>query len=207
MMSHRAAREVIREAWALRGHPDPTLPMLQLAQAVGHLESGYGSHVTAAPPAHNWGSTQATWAPKCPAPSPEMTDGYCWPCPPGTFDHLDTDEHGTPYQGCFTRYDSDAEGAADMLREILRRPGALEAMQAGSSAGLASALRNAPYPPGAYFAYNEDKVAHGYQIRAEAIAKALDEPLAVSPGGSSPRAWLPLLVAAAVVGGVVWWQA
>jgi hypothetical protein len=164
MLSDAEARKVILQAFELRGLPTPQLSELQGVGAIGRLEGGYGSALGGI---NNWGMVQCR---------------HRAPCQPGCAEATDTSAAGVKYQGCFRVYDSPIAGAADMLREIYRRPGTPEAMRAGDATAVAATMR-----AGGYFEAPAAFYAKGIASNASHIAKRLGEPLRMTlKGASSP---------------------
>ncbi len=187
-MSDGEARAYIRGAFELRGLPAPTLAELQGIGAIGRFEGNYGA---AFGDANNWGAVQ------CKARQP---------CPAGCTPVTDRDANGVAYAACFRVYETPAHGAADMLREVYRRPGVPEAMRAGNASLVAERMR-----AGRYFEAPARLYARGIVGNAKSIAASLKEKLAIdlhgvdsapppetpderAPGESSGTAALPELV-------------
>jgi hypothetical protein len=187
----RWARGVLRAAYVARGLPTPTRAELQASQAVARFEGGYGLGWPSSvqPPPHNWGAIQC---------------GHTAPCGAGCFEHGDSHADGSSYRGCFRRYPTPVDGAADLLRELYRRPGVPEAMRAGDPAAIARAMRVS-----GYFEAPASRYADAIDRNAQAVASSLGEPLAVgvsapSSRGSGPAWWAWGAAAAALVAAWRW---
>lgn len=104
----RWARTIIVPAFAKATGQDGTIFALQVCQAVARYESSYGRgwDTEEGNAAHNWGSVQCTKA--------QVAAGV--PC----FAHHDSFPDGTKYDTYFRVYDSDVDGAADMIKYIWR---------------------------------------------------------------------------------------
>ena len=163
MMADREARTFIRGAFELRGLPAPSSAELQGIGAIGRFEGRYGEALGGA---NNWGAVQCGARP---------------PCPPGCAEFTDRDAEGNPYQACFRIYASHAHGAADMLREVYRRPGVPEAMRAGNATLVAERMR-----AGGYFEAPAELYARLIANNAATIATNLGERLAIDLDGVSP---------------------
>lgn len=181
--THAWARDILTQAWAQR-YPDgpaPTLQALQSAQSVALLESGYGKFEPyGSTGARNWGSVQCGKLP---------TDGVC-PCQGILWKDTrpNSDGTSTPYEVCFRAYDSDVDGAADLLRHLGPdlRPKTFAALQTGDAEQISAAMYDERYYQG-FGATREARIeGHIKAItkRAEEIAKALGEPLVVVRGGT-----------------------
>lgn len=161
MMSDLEARDVVRQAFAARELPAPTMAELQGVQAIGRFEGMYGSGIKGA--TNNWGAVHCNAVPPCPED-----------CAPGKDSHPD----GQKYAICFRVYADPVAGAADMLRELYRRKGVPEAMKAGDALAVAHAMHKARYfeaPPKLY--------AQAIERNAAKIAKSLGEPHVMVRGG------------------------
>ncbi len=162
-MPDSEARAVLLEAFELRGIT-PTLPELQVAQAIARFEGGYGGGwKDAGVGSNNWGAVQC---------------GHTAPCGPGCFEYGDTHADGTGYRGCFRIYETPAKGAADFLRELYRREGVPEAMRAGDATRVAQRMRET-----GYFEAPAARYALAIENNAKDLAAQLGEPLKVRRGG------------------------
>lgn len=179
----REARPVLLQAYKQRGLKPPTLPELQVAQAIARFESGYGLAwpKKIQPPPHNWGAVQC---------------GHVAPCGPHCFEHLDHHADGSAYMGCFRRYPTRVAGAADFLRQLYRREGVPEAMRAGDATAVAGAMRATGYFEAPAEAYAEAIATH-----ARAVAESLGERPAVVLARSD--GWIKLLALGAVAAGAI----
>jgi hypothetical protein len=155
MLSDRDARGIV--AGIMPGAP---LATLQILQAVGRFESGYGAGFKNN--ANNWGAVQS----------------HKPPCGEGSFEHGDTHADGTPYVTCFKSYDTPEAGARDMIQEIMRRPGVPALLATGDATAVATAMR-----AGGYFEAPVEKYATAIVNNAKAIAASIGEPLVVRIGG------------------------
>lgn len=158
-MNDAQARAVILRAWARTGGPR-TPAELQTVQAIARYESGasYGNGSS-----HNWGSIQATHKPPCGPKEIELTDHRA---------------DGTPYQACFVKYDTDEDGAAALIRELMRRPVVAAALDSGNAMRVANAMHDTKY-----FVANPTGYAKGIAGVAKSIAAALREPQYLSLTG------------------------
>lgn len=179
-MSEREARAVMLDAYAARGL-SPDAAELQLAQAVGRHEGRYGSGIAGA--TNNWGAVQCGARP---------------PCPAGCAEHGDTHAGGAAYRACFRAYPTAVAGAADMLRELVRRKNVREAMRAGDAAAMARAMRAA-----GYFEAPAASYAAALERNRAAIANALGEPIFAGGGGRVSRL-VAAVLSVATVGGAVY---
>jgi len=171
VIGHADARAVIRAALRapqvaalLQGQAaDPVLE--QAFQAQGWLESGYGSGRAR----NNWGSVQA---------------GHGPPCQPGSVELTDHHKDGSPYQWCYRAYDTPTVGAADMMRQVLRRPWMEALMRSGDATAIEGGLRHVHRAPflGAYLE-GPHNYALGLEKRAAVIAETIGEPVYVVRGG------------------------
>lgn len=161
----------------------PPIGMLQIIGAQAHLESGYGkSQYTnkltneKSGVINNWGAVQAGPPPCDPAKGFEATD---------------TNSKGEPYQYCYKKYATPADGAFDMIRQMtIRRPYSWEAMAQGDIDLWATRMR-AKDPItgiGLYFEQSVEGRAKGIEQRVASIAAALDEPIRATRGGPPTNA-------------------
>lgn len=166
-------------AFDMRGRT-PTLPELQAAQAIGRFEGIYGAWGPGGA-SNNFGAIQC---------------GHYAPCAEGCFEHGDSHADGTDYVGCFRVYATPEDGAADLVRELYRRPGVPEAMRAGDAQAIATAMHDSQY-------FEADPQDYGSAIErfSEMVAEGVGEPWvvkkgggAVSPGGTSNGGGLGLLI-------------
>jgi len=164
MMTDSEARAVLLEAFAARGIVSPTLAELQGVGAIGRFEGRYGSGF--GPGVNNWGAIQCQQRPPCD--------------PAKCIEHIDTHADGSKYGACFRRYPTPAAGAADLIRELYRRPGVPEAMRAGDASAVAHAMRAT-----GYFEAPESNYALGIEKNAESIAASLGEPAVMRRGGGA----------------------
>lgn len=184
MTTHAQARQAILAAWPHVFADEPTLPELQAVQAVGLEESHYGDWFNG-----NWGAIQGG--------RPDSSGN----CPPGTFGHGDTHEHGEPYAACFKLYGSQAAAAQDLIRTVfIGSPGTRwdrapvrRAAQAGDQVAFDTALRKS-----GYYELPLAKHIEATTKAVKSIATALGEPIALSMnpkkgGGALP--WLEVGVA------------
>lgn len=155
------------------GRP-PSRAEAQFAQAVGRLETVYGTtwHGDGVG-SFNMGAVQSSLPPCDPAKS---------------FLYSDKHPDGTPYAVCFKKYPSAAAGWADLIVQLYKkRPSVLKAAQAGDLHGVAAAMRETNYY-GGYGATKAQQVA-GYELaiknNLKEITKALHEPMPSAGSGSS----------------------
>lgn len=156
------ARQILNAAWKDFGAPAPGA--LQAVQAIARHESGpgYGDGMGNA---NNWGSIHCASGP---------------PCGENCIEHTDTDSSGAPYTTCFRRYATAEEGAADLLRELLRRPPVRAVLASGNAGAIAGAMRATKY-----FEAPTEVYTAAIARNARAIASALGEPLIVTELGPS----------------------
>ena len=114
-----AARKILRQV-APKAHATVHLGVQAVAEYETHYGQGWKGEGKGS---NNWGAIHAT---RCD--------------PDHTFPAKDTLPDGTGYEACFRWYDSPAEGARDLVREIERRPAALEALEAGDLEEFATVL-------------------------------------------------------------------
>lgn len=181
-------REHLLAAWESRFGRSPELHEVQVVQAVARLESGYGrgtykNRVTGESAVlNNWGATQC---------------GHGPPCGPNCFEVTDTHADGTPYNWCYHRFDTPAEGARHwlgILQNIVNRSslGWEGALATRSSDAFVRCMKE-----GRYFEAKLEKYQDGVWSGIEKIATSLGEQIAVTkeegsgifsdsgPGGSA----------------------
>ena len=189
MLSDREARRVLAVAFADRGIAAPSLPELQGVQAVGRLEGTYGAAFGGA---NNWGAIQTHDKVPCvPGQSTEITDHDAW---------------GKPYQVCVRCYPSPEAGAADLVRELYRRPNVPDALRAGNADALAEAMHQSGY----FAQRNVGAYAGWISWGAQRIATHIGEPwvvrravdLPASPPPPSSGGGTGIVVAAVAVVGL-----
>ena len=163
MMTDSEARAVLLQAFAARGI-SPSLAELQGVGAIGRFEGRYGSGF--GPGVNNWGAIQCQQRPPCD--------------PTKCVEHIDTHADGSTYGACFRRYPTPVDGAADLIRELYRRPGVPEAMRAGDASAVARAMRAT-----GYFEAPESQYALGIEKNAESIAASMGEPAVMRRGGGA----------------------
>lgn len=188
-------RAAIVEAWPRVTGQQPNLAELQIAAANAHLESAcgrasYTNKITGEKATlNNWGAVQAGKPPCDPARSFEATD---------------TRADGTPYQWCYARYATPADGAAEMIRQMtVRRPTSWRHMRAGDIDAWAAAMRTTDPETGVglYFEQSAAGRAAGIDQRVRSIAAAFGEPIAATRGGPPRTTPAGTMVAA---GGIGW---
>jgi hypothetical protein len=175
------------------GRP-PSRSEAQFAQAVGRLETVYGTtwHGDGVG-SFNMGAVQSSLPPCDPAKS---------------FLYTDTHPDGSSYAVCFKRYPNAAAGWADLIVQLYKkRPSVLKAAQAGDLHGVAVAMRETTYY-GGHGATKAQQVA-GYELaiknNLKEITKALHEPMpsagaaATTAGISATELGVALLVGVAAV--------
>lgn len=114
--------------------------VLLIAKSETDFGDGWGADPERGAGSNNWGAVQGK---------------------PG-FQHLDHHEDGTPYTTSFKSYATPAAGLRDVAFEVLRRPGAREAAEAGDGSGALAAMRRGGYfelPLAQYQAKAEKKYA------------------------------------------------
>jgi hypothetical protein len=179
---HQWAREVMLSAWRNRYGTEPSLAQIQSAQAIALLETSYGRGWPTAEgnAANNWGAVQC---PKLPQ------DGVC-PCDGWLHkDSYPTANGSVEYAVCFRRYPSPEAGADGVLANMSpkARPKTWAAMATGDAVALSTAMYDEKYYQG--FGATREQRIEGHVKAVErsvaAIAKALNEPIAVARGGTS----------------------
>lgn len=208
-LDHAAAREHIDAGFRRIFGRAPTLPEAQCVQAVALIESGYGTAWKGAGAGqNNWGAVQY----RTPAQLGMKEPPYPLYSPDGKgFLYTDTtpqaDGTSRSYAVYFRRYDTPAEGAADVVRIAYeRRPSVLEAASRGDLYGVSAALHATRYYEG-FGRTVQDRINNHHKAMMRAvtsIARALGEPLpdgklppppTIRRGdsGESVRAWQRLL--------------
>lgn len=181
-----SARAVLLEAFE-RQNLRPNAAALQAVQAIGRFEGNYG---IAFGGANNWGAIQCGAAP---------------PCPPDCVELTDTHADGSKYQWCYRIYPTRVDGAADLIRELYRRPGVPEALASGDALAVATAMRESHY-----FEATAANYALAIERNAETIATNLEEPWIVKRGGryggSDGSPWAPVFLFGALVWGLHRWR-
>jgi hypothetical protein len=183
MMSHRVARLVCREAFARRfPGTDPLIASLQIIQATGLQEGGYGAKWKGFPESNNWGAVIS-------GKKPDAQGN----CPEGTFPYGDRGPDGK-YNTCFQCYESALDGCLAMLKTMSKTPAEEKALLAGDLDGLSIAMYDAHYylgtTPSSVDPAERKLIEVGRRSRwigdgVKIIAQALGEPpYALSPGGS-----------------------
>ncbi len=170
-ISDEQARGIILLALAQRGIVAER-PAVQIAQAIGRHESGYGVSIGH----HNWGGIHCVHGP---------------PCRPGCFQARDKDRAGVGYGACLRSYPSDVAGAADMVRELYRRPHVAQALAAGNVLATARAMGQRGYGIGPYHESHPEQYGRALFLHVQDIARALQEPVAAQwdrPAPASPIA-------------------
>lgn len=174
-ITHASARAALIEAFKKVFNREPTLREAQFAQAVSLGESGYGqwaftNRVTGEKHYNTWnmGAVQCGQRP---------------PCPEGCFEATDTDSTGKPYQACFRKYATPAEGFEHFLKVLYINRGRhvlLDAANKGDIANFSTLMRKS-----GYFELALNKHIAGMRTNLGIITKALNEPMPTSSGGSS----------------------
>jgi hypothetical protein len=199
---HRTARNTVQAALALELGRMATLAELQAVQAVGAIETQYGTKVPEAGKAsHNWGNIH--WV-----------EGKGNGRAMGFYLGKDADSTGKPYDQKFCSYPGPVEGVAD-IAALLRRMGVLDVANAsGSAYAVAAKMRAAGY-------YGDTKSPEGPQIDRYArglsgivaeMRTACGDKGGLAPDGLTPRSgaagdwtvplWIAAGVALAWLGGV-----
>jgi peptidoglycan hydrolase-like protein with peptidoglycan-binding domain len=188
MLSHQDARALICEGFRRCYGVDPSRVQAQLAQAVGFLETSYGSgwsnKIPGAATSNNWGA---------------VTAGGEWTGP--TFEHRDSrpDDHGNNiwYSTKFRSYASPQDGATDLIKIVyVQRPSVFAAGLSGDSLAFSTALYRTHYYLG-FGATDEQRIAHHHGAVLHAIGlqcQALGEP---PPDVAKP---LPVIAPALLIG-------
>ena len=122
------ARPIILAAWqAAAGRPPSTFEA-QITQAIARYETSYGKWDGPCSTSHNWGAIITARG------SPDGCE------------HADTNQDGTKFFQTFRVYPDDTAGAADLVKELLRRPMTRAALAKGSSVfDVSAAMYNESY--------------------------------------------------------------
>jgi len=137
-MTHTEARKHIIAGFRAVFGRDPSISEAECCQAVGWLETRYGTAWKGAGAgSHNWGAVQSSRPPCDPIRSFQYTDSS--PRPDGS---------SVTYSICFRRYETDEEGAADMIKIMLRTPPERAAAALGDLYALSAAMHAAKYYEG-----------------------------------------------------------
>jgi hypothetical protein len=210
------ARIILERAFAAEFGRHATLSEMQALQAIGRQESNYGKAWEKsgahnpdgkAVGSNNWGGVQ-----KRPVSGVVSTGNY--PdnppdCGGDGFQHLDHNAKGQPYWGCYRRYPTPEAGAQDLVKQVYVSHGrqkVLEAAATGDVVAFSSALRAS-----GYFELALDKHIAATERSVAAIAKALNEPVALKRGGiksgamGASGAVVMLLVGSAITYAVARW--
>jgi hypothetical protein len=190
------ARQLVMEAWSMERRQSPTLAAVQAVQAVARLETGY-STTWKTPGVHNWGAITCNRV--------ATAEGDCGP---NCFLSRDHDAQGRVVKRCFRRYAKPLDGVRALLREMLvRRPAVDAVVNAGDVLAIAQAMHDTRY-----FEAPVPKYAHAMLEHAGWIARTLGEPLmlrgaaaAPPPAPSAPGIAQHATVAAGVALGVLAW--
>lgn len=189
-LNHNAAREAVNQGFAATFGRPPTLPERQCVQAVGMLESAYGTAWKGAGVgSNNWGAIQYR--------TPSQL-GLTAPYPPISPDgmgflYTDTspqsDGTSRPYSVYFRRYTTPTKGARDLVRVVYSVAGRKESVLARASAGDTWGVSEGLYRTRYYEGFGKtpaDRIANHHKALSRcisAICRALGEPL---PDGSLP---------------------
>lgn len=183
---HQQARQAIVDAWTMLFGEPPTLQQAQGLQAMSYHETGYGYFApfnnAGGAPTFNMGAIQC---PKLPQ------DGVC-PCQ--GFLHKDTrpnsDGTSTEYAVCFRSYNSMADGAVDLIKQVTppRRPKTAAALTAGDIEAFSAAMYDEHYYEG-FGSTREQRIAGHVKAMTNAVkvvATNLGEEIVFLPGGTNP---------------------
>jgi len=181
-MSDLFGRQALSEAWHQVFGEFPSLAEIQLAQAVARGESNYGQasfknlQTGESQVINNWGAVQSGRP----------------PCGPDGFEATDHHADGSPYQACFRRYATAAEGAAHFLKVLCLQHGRDSAptdVREALASGNVDAVAHRMHESG-YFELAEEKYANAIWRNVQAIAQNLGEPLAAFRGDPEGEAGL-----------------
>ena len=116
--SHAWARGIVKEAFVKALGRKPSEREIQAVQAIAFLETKYGQAWSGAMKgSKNWGAVQAS--------KPKIGEGGSYVCPIGTAPHGDSDPNIGKYVTCFRVYETDVDGAADLIKVMFgRKPAA-----------------------------------------------------------------------------------
>jgi hypothetical protein len=164
------ARQLVMEAWSMERRQSPTLAAVQAVQAVARLETGY-STTWKTPGVHNWGAITCNRV--------ATAEGDCGP---NCFLSRDHDAQGRVVKRCFRRYAKPLDGVRALLREMLvRRPAVDAVVNAGDVLAIAQAMHDTRY-----FEAPVPKYAHAMLEHAGWIARTLGEPLMLRGAAAAP---------------------
>lgn len=181
MFNEPWARSILLQAWKkITGSDEPpALAALQLVGAVCRHESSYGKGWRGTMTgSHNWGAMQCNARPDA--------QGHC---PPGCRATGDSHANGKTYLGCFREYASDLDGATDVVKWFLTKPGFAEIADTGDVYRFVKLMHDWHYYEGRG---TDEEAVNGYRDvvlkNAEAIAAGMGERVCVRDDGP---AWTP----------------
>jgi len=135
-MSDELARQIVLSAFeAEKPGYQPTKGELQAVQGVASFDGSYGQWGSyKGGPSHNWGAIQ------CCLPDKEGN------CPPTAWLRDDYDaKTGKRYAVCFKGYDSDLDGARDLLRQLYGRKSVAAVLPTGDLGKIMAAMYDTHY--------------------------------------------------------------
>jgi peptidoglycan hydrolase-like protein with peptidoglycan-binding domain len=171
-LDHVQARKDAAEGFKLKFFREPTLPEVQMLQAIGALETGYGTGWKGAGKgSFNMGA---------------ITAGNSWTGDVFVYKDSYPDDQGVNhwYETRFRKYPNAVEGWKDLANIMYEdRPSVLSAASAGDSYGVSAALYETVYYRGFGKSAQERITNHHNALTRNliAICRALEEPL---PDGS-----------------------
>lgn len=149
---HQSARKIIIEAFRKVMGRDPSIAEMQYCQAVGFNESGYGTAKFGGEVLNNWGAVQCY---------KEGPDCHYWE---------DSHPSGQKYPVGFRRYETPVDGAADMIRLIMKRKRTAAALASeGTVFDVSYAMRRELY-------YEENCPRAAVQYGASSVNKSTSTP-------------------------------
>ena len=187
MNQHQAAREIVKEALLEVLQREPTPNEVLYAQAVGWLETRYGTAWAseAGRNAHSWGAVQYRTAQRLGLTPPYPTFS------PDNLGFLHSDSHpnsdgsNTKYVVYFRKYSSDIDGAVGLVEQMYkRRPQVLRAAHDGDAYAVSAAMYDTTYYQG-YGHNREERIANHHRAvlgAINAIRKATTDALPSSSG-------------------------
>ena len=216
-INHRQARTDLMAGWAkARPGEAPSLAALQVVQAIGAHEGGYGTTWAGdMVGSFNWGAIT------CGGGHSDGAGGYV--CPAGCAPNVDSKPTAggqVKYTTCFRRYASSADGAAGLVAFLAARPRIWTVIGSGDLDAITWAMRQEKY----FLGFNANprtsatQYANALAPQLQAIATANGEPLQVHRGpqdlttGAQPAGlstgevvgWIGAAGLAIVVGRQLW---
>ena len=196
-VSHAQARTYAIEGFKQTFGREPNLTEVQFAQAVGMLETYYGTTWKGdGVGSNNIGAIQSSKP----------------PCGPDSFLYKDSyptkSGQQVQYEVCFRKYATPADGWAGLMKELYqKRPAVLAAAGRGDLYGFAAAMYDSHYY-GAKGKTREARIDYyltGLEGASKAIAKSLKEPIPVANRPSSSGSRIGSAVVIIGIGALGWW--